>query len=105
MRTLAAYGALWQECGFPDVQMEDITQPSLHAFVAHFKSEALGELLGKKIDAAAVQSPPGLRERYRDPAVLAYVIVSARKPNDARRAADADAQNRQCVRRSTIRGW
>lgn len=77
---LAAYGALWQECGFPDVQMEDITQASLRAFVAHFKSKALGELLGNKIDAPAFNRLLAFVTDIETLPVLAYVIVSARKP-------------------------
>lgn len=77
---LAAYGALWQECGFPDVQMEDITQASLRAFVAHFKSKALGELLGNKIDAAAFNRLLAFVSDIDTLPVLAYVIASARKP-------------------------
>ena len=77
---LAAYGALWQECGFSDVQMEDITQASLRAFVAHFKSKALGELLGNKIDAAAFNRLLAFVSDIETLPVLAYVIASARKP-------------------------
>jgi MPBQ/MSBQ methyltransferase len=77
---LPAYGALWQECGFPDVLMEDITTASLRAFVSHFRSKALAELLRKQIDVATFNRLLAFVGDIEKLPVLAYVIASARKP-------------------------
>lgn len=81
---LSAYDALWQGCGFADVQLEDITQATVPAFVSHFKSKALAELLGKQIDTATFNRLLAFVRDIETLPVLAYVIASARKPASAR---------------------
>lgn len=77
---LASYRALWESCGFEDIVIDDITEASWRAFVAHFKSKALGELLGQRIDAAEFNRLLGFVRNIEELPVLSYVMVSARTP-------------------------
>jgi len=77
---LAAYRALWDGCGFDDVMIEDITEASWRAFCAYFRSKALGELLRQRIDAAEFNRLLRFVRDIEELPVLAYVMVSARKP-------------------------
>lgn len=77
---LSAYDELWRGCGFANVQLEDITQVSLRAFVSHFKSKAFAELLRKHLDVAAFTRLLAFVRNIETLPVLAYVIASARKP-------------------------
>jgi MPBQ/MSBQ methyltransferase len=77
---LSDYTALWQGCGFKNVQIEDITRASLRAFVSHFKSKALAGLLGKQIDATSFNRLLTFVRDIETLPVLAYVIASASKP-------------------------
>lgn len=77
---LASYRALWGSCGFADIEIEDITDASWRAYVAHFKSKALAELLSQRIDAATFNRLIEFVRNIEALPVLAYVVVSARTP-------------------------
>lgn len=77
---LGMYRALWEECGFGNVVIDDITQASWHAFTGHYKSKALRELIEKRIDAAQFNRLLGFVRDIESLPVLAYVVASARKP-------------------------
>lgn len=77
---LAAYRALWDECGFCDIAIDDITQASWRAFTEHFKNKAFHELIEKRIDAAQFNRLLGFVRNIEDLPVLAYVVASAQKP-------------------------
>lgn len=77
---LATYRALWESCGFADIEIEDITDASWRAYVAHFKSKALAELLAQRIDAATFNRLLLFVRNIEELPVLSYVVVSARTP-------------------------
>lgn len=77
---LTSYRALWESCGFEDIEIEDITEASWRGFVAHSKSKALGELLAQRIDAAEFNRMLGFVRNIEELPVLSYVVVSARTP-------------------------
>lgn len=77
---LSEYRVLWEACGFHDVIIEDITRPSWRAFVEHYKSQALHELLSKRIDTTEFNRLLGFVRDIEELPVLAYVIAAARKP-------------------------
>jgi MPBQ/MSBQ methyltransferase len=77
---ISAYRALWEACGFVDVTIEDITQASWRSFTEHFKSQLLRELLEKRIDKEGFNTLLGFVRKIEKLPVLAYVIVSAKKP-------------------------
>lgn len=77
---LAAYLALWERGGFSDVVIDDITQLSWRSFVNHFKSNALRELLERRIDPPEFTRLLGFVRDIEQLPVLAYVVASARKP-------------------------
>ncbi|MBA4761183.1 class I SAM-dependent methyltransferase [Sphingomonas sp.] len=77
---LATYRALWESCGFADIEIEDITDASWRAYVAHFKSKALAELLAQRIDAAMFNRLLLFVRNIEELPVLSYVVVSARNP-------------------------
>jgi len=76
---LAAYRQLWEACGFRDVTIEDITQPSWRAFTEHYKNTALHELLRKRIDTEEFNRLIRFVRKIETLPVLAYVIATARK--------------------------
>lgn len=77
---LATYRGLWEACGFTEIEIEDITDASWRAYVAHFKSKALAELLTQQIDAAKFNQLIEFVRNIEELPVLCYVVVSARKP-------------------------
>lgn len=77
---LATYRTLWDSCGFEDIVIEDITEASWRAYVAHFKSKALGELLEQRIDTATFNRLLGFVRNIEELPVLSYVVVHARGP-------------------------
>lgn len=77
---IGAYRALWEECGFVGVEIDDITQPSWRAFIEHYRSTALGELLAKRIDTAKFNRLLSFIRDIEELPVLAYVVARARKP-------------------------
>lgn len=79
-RDLAEYRGLWEECGFRDVIIDDITQPSWRAFTEHYKNTALHELLSKRIDTEEFNRLIQFVRKIEALPVLAYVIATARKP-------------------------
>ncbi len=76
---LTAYRGLWEACGFRDVIIDDITQPSWRAFTEHYKNTALHELLSKRIDTDEFNRLIRFVRNIEALPVLAYVIATARK--------------------------
>lgn len=77
---VATYRTLWEACGFEDIVIDDITDASWRAYVAHFKSKALAELLTQQIDAATFNRLINFVRKIEELPVLCYVVVSARTP-------------------------
>lgn len=77
---LATYRSLWDSSGFEDIAIDDITDASWRAYVAHFKSKALSELLARQIDAATFNRLLGFVRDIEELPVLSYVVVHARAP-------------------------
>lgn len=76
---LSQYRGLWEACGFSDVIVDDITQPSWRAFTEHYKNTALHELLRKRIDTEEFNRLIRFVRKIETLPVLAYVIATARK--------------------------
>lgn len=74
------YAALWQDCGFADIEWQDITVPSWQGFVAHTRQRALRELLQKRIDGAMFKRLLVFADDIAAMPVSAYLLARGVKP-------------------------